>query len=113
MLTLSPTQAAVVALVCGAWLAIAVWATLRGISRARAAATERGAAGVGQVLLDASPALPLIVDPNGGLEGTAELAALFGLDRLPARLEGLDSEEWRPLRDEVGRTASTSASFAF
>src|SRR5579884_1842189 len=105
MLTLSPTQAVVIALVCGAWLAAAVWATLRGISRARAASAELGAAGTGQILLDASPALPLIVERDGRLEGSPSLADAFGLERLPDRLDGLEGAKWAPLRDAVGRSA--------
>jgi signal transduction histidine kinase len=112
MLFLSPTQAALIALVCGAWLTVAVWATLRGLSRARAASAERGAAGEGQVLLEASPALPLIVEPNGRLEGSSRLAALFGLEGLPDRLDGLEGAEWEPLREAVTRAAATAASFA-
>ncbi|HEX4736186.1 MAG TPA: ATP-binding protein [Allosphingosinicella sp.] len=112
MLTLSPIQAAVIALVCGAWLAVAVWATLRGISRARAASADVGAAGAGQVLLDASPALPLVVEPDGRLEGPPQLAAAFGLENLPHRLDGLEGEEWAPLRDAIGRSASTAVSFS-
>ena len=79
MLTLSPTEAALIALVCGAWLAVATWATLRGVSRSHAADVEVGAAGAGQMLVEASPALPLIVEPDGGLEGSPRLAAALGL----------------------------------
>src|SRR6185437_3631912 len=112
MLTLSPTEAALIALVCGAWLAVAVWATLRGISQAKAARREAGAAGAGQVLLDASPALPLIVGSGGRLEGSPRLAAMLGLEQLPERLDDLDGAEWEPLCSETKRAASTAASFA-
>ena len=37
MLTLSPEALAAIAFVCGAWLALGLWASLRGIGRARAA----------------------------------------------------------------------------
>jgi signal transduction histidine kinase len=111
MLTLSSTQAVVVALVCGAWLAIALWATWRGLVRSRDATAKAGAAGAGQVLLEASPALPLIVEANGRLEGSAELAGMLGLDGLPERLDDLEGEEWEPLRGEVKRAAATAARF--
>jgi PAS domain S-box-containing protein len=112
MLTLSPTAAALIALVCGAWLAAAIWATLRGISRARQASAEVGAAGAGQVLVEASPAMPLIVGPNGRLEGSPRLAAALGMEHLPDRLDQFDGEEWQALRAEAGRAAATAAGFS-
>jgi signal transduction histidine kinase len=113
MLTLSTTQAALIALVGGAWVAAAMWATLRGLARARAASAEVGQAGAGQVLLAESPAIPLIVDANGRLEGSAALAAMLGLERLPDRLDALEGEAWAPLRDEAKRAAATAGAFAF
>ncbi|HEX5184546.1 MAG TPA: ATP-binding protein [Allosphingosinicella sp.] len=112
MLTLSSTQAVAIALVCGGWLAASIWATLRGLGRASAASSGLRAAGAGQVLLDASPALPLIVAPDGRLEGPHRLAAAFGLQRLPERLDALEGETWGPLRDEIARAAATAAGFA-
>ncbi|HEY1605988.1 MAG TPA: ATP-binding protein [Allosphingosinicella sp.] len=111
MLTLSSTQAAVIALVCGIWLTAAVWATLRGLNRTRAESADQGTAGTRQALLDSSPALPLLVAPDGRLQGPPRLAAAFGLERLPERLDGLDGAEWGPLRDAIGRVGATSASF--
>src|SRR6202161_545998 len=103
MLSLSPTQAALIALVCGGWLAAAIWATLRGLSRARAASAERGAAGGEHVLLDASPALPLIVEANGRLDGSPQLAALFGLTELPDRLRRLEGDQRGAPRERGAR----------
>src|SRR3954468_24419355 len=111
MLTLSLTAASLIALVCGAWLAVALWATLRGLSRSRAADAQAGAAGAGQMLVDASPALPLLVAPDGRLEGAPRLAAALGLAQLPERLDGFEGEEFAALRAETKRAAATAASF--
>jgi signal transduction histidine kinase len=113
MLTLSPTAAALIALVCGAWLAVAVWATLRGLSRSRAAVAQSGAAGAGQMLIEASPALALVVDSSGRLDGPPRLAAMLGLARLPERLDALEGAEWEPLRRETQRAMAAAAGFAF
>jgi signal transduction histidine kinase len=111
MLTLSTEALAAIASVCGAWLALAIWASLRGTGRARAAGDQALAAGEGQALLENAPALALLVDRNGALEGSARLADFFGLDRLPDRLDGFEGEEWAPLKAETARAASTGASF--
>src|SRR3954470_18130499 len=112
MLSLSSTQAALIALVCGAWLAVSLWATLRGLARARAADVQSEAAGAGQMLVEASPALSLIVEADGRLEGAPRLPAMLGLKQLPDRLDGLEGEIWEPLRRETKRAAATAARFA-
>jgi PAS domain-containing protein len=74
-----------VALLAGAWLAVALWATWRG-RRLAAAAQEvlddhtRLAA-----LLGAGPATPLLIARDGSLFGQDRLAGAFGLELLPAR----------------------------
>src|SRR3712207_5929965 len=92
MLILSPTAAAVLALVAGAWLALAVWATLRGLRRGT------GEAGAGldsreeAALLAVSPAIPLVVLRDGRLEGPDRLAFALGLSRLPVMFGDLIAE---------------------
>src|SRR4051794_25817623 len=89
MLTLSSTAVALVALVCGGWVAIAVWATLRGAGRSRAAGARAGEIARCEALLASSPASPLIVRQGGLLQGPERTAHLLGLDGLPATLGAL------------------------
>jgi signal transduction histidine kinase len=88
-----PALAAVaLALVCGAWLAVALWATARA---RRAAAAAEAVIGDGErlaALLEAGPAMALIVAADGTLGGSARLARALGLAALPPRWMGLFGE---------------------
>ena len=79
------TIAAVLALFAGAWLAAALWATLR--ARAAAAAAERVVADNARLaaLLEAAPAMLLLVAADGAIRGADRLAGALGLAVLPAR----------------------------
>ncbi len=79
MLTLSPTMLAAIALVSGAWLALAAWATVRGLGRGREAAVRIEATRHHEALLAASPALPLVVHRDGRLEEAERVALALGL----------------------------------
>jgi signal transduction histidine kinase len=92
MLTLSPMAAAILALVSGAWLALAAWATIRGLKQSRSAASEAAEALHQSALLDAAPAFPLIVHRDFAIEGPDRLAGALGLPALPATLPGLSSD---------------------
>jgi PAS domain-containing protein len=86
---LSPLLLILVALVAGAWLGAAIWATRRAWRAALAAETtvrdsERLAA-----LLEAGPAMALIVTADGAIAGTPRLAGALGLAELPPRWLGL------------------------
>ncbi|HEX8469181.1 MAG TPA: ATP-binding protein [Allosphingosinicella sp.] len=89
MLNLSPMSLAAVALVSGAWLALAVWATLRGLGRGRRAAERIDATRHHEALLAASPAIPLIVRRDGTLDEAERTALALGLERIPVRLHEL------------------------
>jgi signal transduction histidine kinase len=120
MLTLSSTAAALVALVCGGWLAVAVWATLRGLGRSSSAAAQLAALDSDEALLAASPALPLIVGRGGRLRGPDRLASSLGLPRLPETLSGLgdgeaglDEADFARLAAAISDSAGSGGSFAF
>ena len=83
MIELSRAELAVVALVCGAWLCAAVWAVLHGTRRAREARADRAAAAGAQALVEAGPAMALVVAPDGGVEGSLRLAGALGLPEMP------------------------------
>lgn len=92
MLTLDRTDVIVLALLLGAWLAVALWATLRG----RRAAAKGFSALAEQrrmsALLDAGPAMPVVVRAGGGLDAPDRFAGALGLDRRP--------ESWSELTGE-------------
>jgi signal transduction histidine kinase len=115
MLSLTPTAAALVALVCGAWVASAAWATLRGLRRSREAVGQVGEIARSEALLGASPAVPVLVRRDGGVQGSERAAFALGLTELPGALSddlGLDGDDAALLRDAVAQAQATGAGFA-
>jgi PAS domain-containing protein len=115
MLTLTPTAAALIALVCGGWLAAAVWATLRGLGRSREALGQVDEVARTQALLAASPAIPVLVRRDLGLQATERAAFALGLTDGPADLTadlGLEPDDAARLRDAVREAQATGAAFA-
>jgi hypothetical protein len=89
----SPTLLLIlVALVAGAWLAAAAWATRRAWRAARVAeAMAEDGERLG-ALLDAGPAIALIVAADGSISGSPRLAGALGLAALPPRWLALFGE---------------------
>nr|MDP9415438.1 PAS-domain containing protein [Pseudomonadota bacterium] len=117
-LTLSPTAAALVALFCGFWLSLAVWATLRGGRLGREGTIRQREARLCQSVLAASPAMPLLVYQGGAVEGSQRLADALALVELPPRLAelaqgeaGIESADLEALSSRVAEAASTGRSF--
>lgn len=81
-----PIVMAVVGGIVGLWLAVAGWAILRGLMMQRQAVLAGRRAGKLAAMIDSSPAAPLLIRPDGRLEGGGTIAALFGLDALPATI---------------------------
>jgi signal transduction histidine kinase len=105
--------AVLLALLAGAWLAAAVWASLR------AARREAAARGVVEdnvrlaALLQAGPAMPLVVAADGTIDGPERLAGALGLEALPPRWLALFGEEApfpNEIAAELGRIVSEAAS---
>jgi len=74
-----------VALGAGFWLALALWAVLRGralASRATGVLADRDRLAA---LIDAVPAMPLVLGGDGSVAGSDRLAGALGLDGLPDR----------------------------
>lgn len=86
---LSPLLLILVALIAGAWLGAAVWATRRAVRAAGAAEATVGDSARLAALLEDGPAMALVVAGDGGLSGSARLAGALGLAALPARWPGL------------------------
>jgi hypothetical protein len=116
MLTLSPTMLAAIALFCGAWLALGLWAVSRGLGRARAADERVESTRHHEALLAASPAMPLIVHRGGGLEEAERIAQALALEEVPARLEQLrgafGGDDMEALEAQVAASAAAAGSFA-
>ena len=89
MIVLQQSSAAILALVAGAWLAAAIWATWRGRRLAARAASVVDSTGRLAALIDSGPASPLLIGRDRSLEGQERLAGMLGLDTLPEHWPGL------------------------
>jgi signal transduction histidine kinase len=118
MLELSRETAALVALGMGFWLCLALWATIRGLRQDRAAARQIVAAEHTSSLLDAGPAVPLLVFKKTGVSASQRLADMLGLQRVPQQLAelsgedtGLAATDLDTLREQISQTASAGGTF--
>ena len=95
------TMLVIIALVGAFWLLAALWATSAGIRRSRLARLQLAGAAQTHALIESSPAVSLLVQPNGTIEGAARAAALLGLTALPATLDAFCGADG-PLDEESG-----------
>ncbi len=110
---------AAIALVCVAWLAVAAWAIWTGLARRREAdAAERSNRRL-TLLLDRSPAMPMLVRVDGRVEGPERLAQRLGLAEPPAFLSdlaqpdaGLSDSDLATLLSEVQGAQRTGREFS-
>lgn len=119
MIELSRNAAVLLALVCGLWLALGLWLTLRGLRRGRSAGLAYDGAVRAQALLGTGPGIPVVVLGDGRLEADDRLAALLGLPHRPdtmsglaAEGEGLDPDDAALLADKVSGAAASGESFS-
>ena len=115
---MSDWSTAAIALVCLAWLAAAAWAVWTGLSRRRAAEAATRSAQRLTLLLDRSPALPVLVRVDGRLESPERLAQRLGLDDAPEFLadlssgeRGLTAADLKRLSDDVQGAQRTGREF--
>lgn len=116
---LSSTAMAILGLLLAAWTFGAAWVALSSLGGARQSRAARANARRLSRLVDDSPAIPLLVRPDGRIEGPQRLAAWLGLSELPAFLSelgtgdaGVDTAELERLREAVRRTHKTAATFS-
>jgi len=89
MLALSQTSAALLALLAGAWLTVAVWTTWRARRLSAAAAEVLAQNSRSSALLAEGPAMALLIGPDGVLQGSDRLAGAIGLGAMPTSLGDL------------------------
>ena len=105
-----------IALLAGAWLAAAAWATLRARRLSAAAAEMLDDHGRLAALVSAGPAMPLLVDRDGALHADDRLAAAIGLAAVPSRWQefaaaGIFEAEPVQALDQAVREAATGSPF--
>ncbi len=106
---------ALLGLMLAAWTFGAVWLVVGSLQRARAARHARNSVRRLSRMIDDAPAIPLLVRPDGKIEGPDRLAKWLGMDALPGFLTELDGglveEDLKDLREAVRRTQKTAAPF--
>ena len=116
MISLSVGAAAGIALLIGAWLAAALWFSIRGARLAGGARALQAEFLKNQSLLRAGPAMPMIVRPNGNIESLPGLDAMLGLQRPPLGMtmlgEAFAPEALAELASAVDDTAASGGTFA-
>ncbi|SMF76156.1 sensor histidine kinase [Allosphingosinicella indica] len=109
----------IIALVAGVWLAIALFLSLAGARRLRSGSAVADEGRRARALLDAGPAIPVIVAPGGEIEADARLADILGLSYTPSTLQsladsdaGLDPGDAERLREAVAGAARAGGAFS-
>src|ERR1051325_10205231 len=115
MIELSRQAAVMLALICGVWLVLAAWISVAALNRARALRARQEGIERALMLLDAGPALPLIIGANGMVESRGQLHASLGLGAPPATLDQalaqLHSDDAQALPTAVHDAASGGGAF--
>jgi len=115
---LTSTALALLGLMLAAWTAGAVWLVMSSLRRSRSARAARSTVRRLSRMIDDSPAIPLLVKPDGKIEGPDRIAAWLGFESLPGFLSeldggdaGLTEGDLEQLQDAVRRTQKTAAPF--
>ena len=112
-----PPWPIIAALIAGAWLTAALWATWHGRRLAVAAAAVLDENARLAALVAASPALPLLIGRDGVLTGQERVAAALGIEAAPDRWPDLlerafPGHEQAAELDKGVREAATGGGFA-
>ena len=115
MIELSRQAAVLLALICGVWLVLATWLSIAALNRARALRARHEGLERALMLLDAGPALPLVIGANGVVESRGHLHTRLGLSAPPTTLDEafvqLVPEDAEALHAGVRAAASGGAGF--
>lgn len=113
-----PTALALIGLLLAAWTLGAAVLVLIANGKARQAEGARRTAQRLSRMLDASPAVPLLVRADGRIEAPERLAAWFGLEHVPEFLSeldagnaGLTTDQLAGIEEKVRATQKTAAPF--
>ncbi len=116
---ISRSALAVIALVSGLWLALALWLVFRGVRRSAAGGRALAGHRKFQALLDAAPLMPAVVHEDQRLEAGQRLADLLGLAEPPVYFgslsdgtTGLSQRDLDALGIRVREAAATGSSFS-
>ena len=116
---LSPLAMIGIALLLAAWTIAAAVLVMRAQAKTRRSKALQTSLKRMQHLLDAAPAIPLLVRVDGRIEAPERLARWFGLESIPKYLselagkdaEGLSAEQVEELSEMVRRTQKSAAPF--
>jgi len=97
-----------VALVSGLWLALAAWISVRGLRREMAGRSAMRGRSEAEALLESSPAMPMLVFPDGRVEAAQKVRASLGFDQGTS----LPDSAISALAEPVEHCRRTGASFA-
>lgn len=119
MIVLSPIAMSAIGIVLAIWLAASVWAVRTGLQmRLAARSTARQVSALAD-LLEAAPAIPVILRPDGRVEAPDRLAAWLGRAGPPAFVSeltapdgGLEPEHGEALATEIEAAQRGGRSFA-
>jgi signal transduction histidine kinase len=118
MITLSTGAAVLLGGVMALWLAASTWAIFTGLQRRRSATFARSQADRLAALLDTTPALPVVVRPDGRIEAPERLGQWLGLSRTPGFVidfhtptAGLTETDANELARDVTAAQRTGARF--
>jgi signal transduction histidine kinase len=112
LIELSRTAAAVLTLFCALWLCLTVWATLRGLARAREARAMLADARRSESMLSVAPALAVLVQPDGTAKIPRRLAHALGLESVPSALDGLFADGAGLAREDLEALVRNAAESA-
>lgn len=119
MIQLSPIALSLAAILLASWLAASVWAVRAGLGMRLKAHAARQQVDDLADLLQSAPAIPVIVRPDGRIEGPERLAAWLGRDDIPAFVSeltaadgGLEPEHGTQLAQEIASAQRGSRPFA-
>mgnify|MGYP000031659300 CR=1 FL=1 len=118
MLTLSTNMAVLIGVVMAVWLGGAAWAVITGLQLRQRAAFAASQADRLAALLDTTPALPVVVRPDGRIEAPERLGQWLGLPRTPGFVidfhtpsAGLTENDASDLSRDVAAAQRTGARF--
>ncbi|MEM7688373.1 MAG: PAS-domain containing protein [Pseudomonadota bacterium] len=114
---ITPLSAGIIGLVLAAWTVAAAVFALRASGQVQRTKALKTSLKRMQSLLDAAPAIPMLVRVDGKIEAPERLARWLGFDEMPqylselAREDGLSQTQIEELNDHVRHTQKSAAPF--